>query len=100
MAPFLISGEDRARIVGGGGARKGIHLRDKSGELVSAEPLRDKPFVPVAALSAGYPVLHPDLLAKWPEHQDTVVGLNDAVRAVFDKPRVLFPDGFSEDQSN
>ena len=81
-------------------ARKGIHLRDKSGEPVSAEPLRDKPFVPVAALSAGYPVLHPDLLAKWPEHQDTVVGLNDAVRAVFDKPRVLFPDGFSKEQLN
>ena len=81
-------------------ARKGIHLRDKSGEPVSAEPLRDKPFVPVAALNAGYPVLHPDLLAKWPEHQDTVVGLNDAVRAVFDKPRVLFPDGFSKEQLN
>ena len=81
-------------------ARKGIHLRDKSREPVSAEPLRDKPFVPAAALSAGSPVLHPDLLAKWPEHEDTVVGLNDAVRAVFDKPRVLFPDGFSKEQLN
>ena len=81
-------------------ARKGIHLRDKSAEPVSAEPLRDKPFVPAAALSAGCPILHPDLLTKWPEHQGTVVGLNDAVQRVFDKPRVLFTDGFSKEELN
>lgn len=80
--------------------RKGIHLNDKSREPVSAEPLRDKRFVPVAALSAGSPVLHPDLLAPWPKNQDSVVGLNDSVRAVFDGPRVLFPDGFSREQLN
>ena len=80
--------------------RKGIHLNDKSREAVSAEPLRDKPFVPIAALSAGSPVLHPDLLTPWPENQSTVVGLNDAVLAVFDGPRVLFPDGFSREEQN
>ncbi len=76
--------------------RKGIHLNDKSREAVSAEPLRDKPFVPVAALSAGSPVLHYDLLTPWPKDQKFVVGLNDSVKAVFDGPRVLFPDGFSK----
>ena len=81
-------------------ARKGIHLRDKNAKPVSAEPLRNKPFVPAAALSAGCPILHPDLLMKWPEHQDTVVGLNDAVQGVFDKPRVLFADGFSKEELN
>jgi hypothetical protein len=75
--------------------RKGIHLNDKSREAVSAESLRDKPFIPIAALSAGSPVLHRDLLTSWPDEQDTVVGLNDSVLAVFDGPRVLFPDGFS-----
>ena len=79
-------------------ARKGIHLRDRNAEAVSAAPLRDKPFVPAAALSAGCPLLHPDLLTKWPEHQDTVVGLSDAVQGVFDKPRVLFTDGFSKEE--
>lgn len=80
--------------------RKGIHLNDKSREAVSAGPLRDKPFVPVAALSAGSPVLHADLLTAWPKDQEFVVGLNDGVQAVFDGPRVLFPDGFSkQDQS-
>lgn len=78
--------------------RKGIHLNDKSRDPVSAEPLRDKPFVPIAALSAGSPVLHPDLLKRWPKDQETVVGLTDDVLAVFDGPRVLFPDGFSKQE--
>jgi hypothetical protein len=80
--------------------RKGIHLKDKSREAVSADPLRDRPFVPIAALSAGSPVLHRDLLTRWPENQITVVGLNDAVLSVFDGPRVLFPDGFSREEQN
>jgi hypothetical protein len=81
-------------------SRKGIHLNDKSREAVSAEPLRDIPFVPITALGAGSPVLHRDLLGKWPAEQDTVVGLNDAVLAVFEGPRVLFPDGFSKEEQN
>lgn len=80
--------------------RKGIHLKDRSRDAVSARPISDRPFVPIAALSAGSPVLHPDLLGKWPVTQDTVVGLNDAVLAVFDGPRVLFPDGFSKEEQN
>lgn len=78
--------------------RKGIHLNDKSREAVAVGPLRHQPFVPTAALKADSPILHPELLAQWPDQQDTVVGLNDAVLAVFDGPRVLFPDGFSRDQ--
>lgn len=75
--------------------RKGIHLNDKGRESVSAERLQDRPFVPVAALSAGSPVLHRALLKSWPDDQPSVVGLNDSVLSVFDGPRVLFPDGFS-----
>ena len=78
--------------------RKGIHLNDKSREAIAVGPLRHKPFVPTAALKAASPILHPDLLAQWPDQQHTVVGLNDSVLAVFDGPRVLFPDGFSRDQ--
>jgi hypothetical protein len=51
-------------------------------------------------LSAGSPVLHPDLLGDWPVNQRTVVGLNSDVMAVFDGPRVLFPDGFSRGEHN
>jgi hypothetical protein len=75
--------------------RKGIHLNDKSRDAVSSQPLRNKPFVPIAALSAGSPLLHQDLLKSWPDEQKTVVGLNDGILSVFDGPRVLFPDGFS-----
>ena len=80
--------------------RKGIHLEDKSREAVDPGPLRDIPFIPIAALSAGVPVLHPDLLRPWPAEKTTVVGLNDAVLAVFNGPRVVFPDGFSREQQN
>lgn len=78
--------------------RKGIHLNDKSREAIDAGPLRDLPFVPVPALSAGLPVLQPALLQAWPAEQETVVGLNDDIMAVFEGPRVLFPDGFSRQE--
>jgi len=80
--------------------RKGIHLADKSQTPVDPGQLRNMPHVPITALSAGVPVLHQDLLRPWPENEDTVVGLNDAVLAVFDGPRVIFPDGFSREQQN
>lgn len=80
--------------------RKGIHLNDKSRQAVSAAPLRRTPFVPIDVLSAGSPVLHPELLVRWPASQETVVGLNSAVLDVFDGPRVLFPDGFSRGEQN
>lgn len=80
--------------------RKGIHLNDKSRKPVDAGPLRKIPFVPINVLSAGSPVLHPDLLSNWPDAQETVVGLNDAVLEIFDGPRVLFPDGFSRGEQN
>jgi len=80
--------------------RKGIHLEDKSRVAVDAGPLRRMRHIPIGALSAGVPVLDPELLRPWPSDKDTVVGLNDAVLAVFDGPRVLFPDGFSREQQN
>lgn len=80
--------------------RKGIHLEDKTRMAMDPGPLRDMPHVPIAALSVGVPVLHPDLLRSWPEDKKTVVGLNDAILSVFDGPRVIFPDGFSREQQN
>ncbi|MBU9210715.1 SAM-dependent methyltransferase [Burkholderia multivorans] len=80
--------------------RKGIHLRDKSRDAVDAGVLRKKPHVPIAALRVGSPVLHPDLLTKWPAEHATVVGLGPEILKIFDGPRVLFPDGFSKDEQN
>jgi hypothetical protein len=75
--------------------RKGMHLEDKSRPAVSAEPLRDKPFVPIEALGAGSPVLHRKLLKTWPGDHSTVASANEDLLGVFDGPRVLFSDGFS-----
>jgi len=79
-------------------ARKGVHFVDRSVEPVSAEPLQALPFVPVPALKAGVPLLHPDLLTKWPIEQETVAHINKSLFATFDGPRVLYPDGFSREE--
>jgi hypothetical protein len=80
--------------------RKGIHLRDRSREAVDAGVLRQMKFLDVAALKAGSPILHPDLLRPWPEQETTVVGLGADVLRVFNGPRILFPDGFSNVERN
>jgi len=79
-------------------SRKGVHIKDSSREAVDAGVLRERPFVPVAALRTGSPVLHPDLLTEWPTAHETVVGLSEPLLRVFDGPRILFPDGFSKDE--
>lgn len=80
--------------------RKGIHTEDRSREAVDAGVLKALPHVTPAQLSAGSPVLHPNLLKPWPVMKPTVVGLTPEVLAVFDGPRVLFPDGFSRGDCN
>lgn len=80
--------------------RKGIHRSDKSRESESAAPLRLMPFLDTSALKDSAPVLNDELLGDWPAEQETVVGLNESIRSVFDGPRVVFPDGFSRDELN
>jgi hypothetical protein len=75
--------------------RKGVHLHDASRQPVSSDRLRVMPFLPISALSAGSPILHPALLDQWPVERDTVAHISDSLLRVFDGPRVLFPDGFS-----
>ena len=80
--------------------RKGIHLRDKNRVDVPAEPLRSLPHISLGSLTTESPTVHSDLLTPWPENQNTVVGLSDAVMQIFSGPRVLFPDGFSQRRPN
>ena len=80
--------------------RKGIHLRDKNRVDVPAEPLRSLPHISLESLTTESPTVHSDLLTPWPENQNTVVGLSDAVMQIFSGPRVLFPDGFSQRKPN
>lgn len=72
--------------------RKGIHFKDRSRGSESAKPLHDMPYVSTEALKFRLPVLHDELVTRFPEDVDTVAHIGDAT-AVFDGPRVLFPDG-------
>lgn len=77
--------------------RKGVHFVDRSIEPESAEPLRSLPYISADALKTGLPVFHPDLLAGFPPEVETVARIGSAME-VFNGPRVLFPDGMSNDR--
>ena len=96
FADFTSSARGARRWV----CRKGIHLRDKNRVKVSAEPLRFLPHISPGSLTTASPTVHSDLLKPWPEDQNTVVRLSDAVMQIFSGPRVLFPDGFSQRKPN
>ena len=96
FADFTSSARGARRWV----CRKGIHLRDKNRVKVSAGPLRFLPHISPGSLTTASPTVHSDLLKPWPEDQNTVVGLSDAVMQIFSGPRVLFPDGFSQRKPN
>ena len=92
LADFTSSARGLQRWI----CRKGIHLRDESRSAVSAKPLRSLLHIGPKSLTKGSPIVHSDLLEAWPKGQKTVVGLTEAIIRVFDGPRVLFPDGFSQ----
>lgn len=77
--------------------RKGVHFVDHSIEPESAAPLRALPYISADVLKTGLPVFHPDLLSEFPAEVETVARIGSAM-AVFDGPRVLFPDGMSNDR--
>ena len=58
------------------------------------------PHIGLGSLTTASPTVHSDLLKPWPENQNTVVGLSDAVMQIFSGPRVLSPDGFSQRKPN
>lgn len=77
---------------------KGVHFEDSSVDTpVSAEPLRALPYIEIGPLKLGIPVLPKDALSKFPEGVATVAAIGDRM-ALFDGPRILFPDGFSREE--
>ena len=80
--------------------RKGIHLRDRGRVATSSEPLQHLPYLSPELMTSVSPVLHHDVLESWPQHEATVVGLNESVMSVFNGPRVIFPDGVSQIEPN
>jgi hypothetical protein len=78
--------------------RKGVHLQDSSVEVpASSKPLRKIPFVEIAALKRGLPVVLKADLTSFPAGIKEVAKLSDTLMSVFHGPRILFPDGFDRE---
>ena len=79
--------------------RKGI-LSTKTATTPIPEHLAALPYINPHALDAESPMLHADLLGHWPPEKHPVNPLSDSLMRVFDGPRVVFPDGFSQLETN
>ena len=80
--------------------RKGVTATTTAKRTADEGFLRSLPHIDPDALSLGSPTLHEDLLEQWPQQKHPKNPLTEPLRRVFDGPRVLFPDGFSQRQPN
>ena len=80
--------------------RKGITSTKTANPAVAHELLRSLPYINPEALTTGSPILHTDLLERWPLEKHPVNPLNKPLLRVFNGPRVVFPDGFSQLEPN
>ena len=88
--------------------RKGITATNTANTAVADEMLSSLPYINPEALTTGSPILHPDLLQRWPAEKHPVNPLEEAydrpqdnpLLRVFNGPRVVFPDGLSRREPN
>ncbi|MCY3837223.1 MAG: N-6 DNA methylase [Gammaproteobacteria bacterium] len=80
--------------------RKGVTATTTAEATADEGFLRSLPHIDPDALSLGSPTLHEDLLGQWPQQKHPTNPLTEPLKRVFDGPRVLFPDGFSQRQPN
>lgn len=79
--------------------RKGVHFEDNNaGPPISAKPFHGKPYITTKTLKAATPALGVHQLEKFPSDIKTLARVSDQLRAVFDGPRILFPDGFDKER--
>lgn len=76
--------------------RKGVTATKTAKTTVDAALLNSLPYIDPEALKTDSPTLHQDLLREWPQDKRPVSPLNERLKTVFDGPRVVFPDGFSQ----
>ena len=81
--------------------RKGI-TATKTANAAAAddEGLSSLPYINPEALATGSPILHPDLLERWPPEKHPVNPPGEPLLRIFKGPRVVFPDGFSQREPN
>lgn len=87
--------EDRPRRA----CRKGI-TATATGNTPVPDELSALPYIDPEALNIVSPVLHRDLLREWPPDKHLMNPPSDALMRVFNGPRVVFPDGFSQTAPN
>lgn len=80
--------------------RKGVTSTRTANTVVDHELQSSLPHINPEALTNGSPLLHPDLLERWPPEKRLVHPLTDQLSRVFNGPRVVFPDGFSQLEPN
>ena len=93
FSELLDSRQEKPRWV----SRKGFHRKDAGREPVSAESLQNMPFIPLDRLKTNSPVIIEEQLVPFPSEIETVARITDKQMAVFNGPRILFPDGFSSE---
>ena len=79
--------------------RKGI-TSTKTATLRVPKRVATLPYIDPAVLDSGSPILHPHLLQSWPPKKYLVTPPSDSLMRIFDGPRVVFPDGFSQIETN
>ena len=92
---FTRSKRGRARRA----CRKGITSTANAGTTVP-EDLGALPYIDPEALTTVSPILHRRLLGQWPPDKHPVNPPGDTLMRVFNGPRVVFPDGFSQTAPN
>ena len=76
--------------------RKGITATKTANTVVDHELQDSLLHISPKALNTGSPILHPDLLGRWPAEKHPLKPPSDPLLRVFNGPRVVFPDGFSQ----
>ena len=92
---FTRSKGDRPRRA----CRKGITATATVNTTVPEE-LSNLPYIDPETLDTDSPILHRRLLGGWPPNKHPVNPPSDTLMRVFDGPRVVFPDGFSQTAPN
>ena len=80
--------------------RKGVTATTTAKTTADEGFLRSLPYISPDALAMGSPILHEDLLEQWPQEKHPKSPVTEPLKRVFDGPRVLFPDGFSQREPN
>jgi hypothetical protein len=78
---------------------KGFHRHDAAiDDPVSADPLRELPFLDANRFVFDGPILNRELLIDFPHEIKSIPRLNNDLIAAFNAPKIVFPDGLTRNR--